>query len=157
MSFHCSTVDVEPVKLSDVFSRSKASYLSTDKFRLCTVHQAVQLLKKFAALYKDLPSYAEIFKPVMHFSDQLPVTYYPAKLKVSPWSQKANLVSGAPRIFHKRGTNFWHGDFSESMHVKIRNFALVWGGTHWQWHLLDPLCWFVKYVNVVSVVRKKLS
>ena len=78
-----STLDIGPMKLTDVFSRSKASYLSTDQFRLCAVHQAVQLLKKFCVLYSELPSHTEIFKPALHFCDQLPVKSYPEKLKVS--------------------------------------------------------------------------
>lgn len=81
------------MKLSDVFSRSKASFLSTDKFRLCTVHQAVVLLHKFARLYSHLPSFAEIFKPVTHFCDKLPVDVYPSKLKVQRFLERVILTS----------------------------------------------------------------
>ena len=82
LSLH-STLDIGPMKVTDVFSRSKALYLSTDQFRLCAVHQAVQLLKKFCVLHSELPSHTEIFKPVLHFCDQLPVESYPEMLKVS--------------------------------------------------------------------------
>ncbi len=81
--FYFSTLDIGAVKLSSVFSRSKSSYLSTDEFRLSMVLQALHILTRFSSLYTHLPSYTEIFKPVLHFCDRLPVKQYPLNVKVS--------------------------------------------------------------------------
>ncbi|XP_041369005.1 nucleolar protein 14-like [Gigantopelta aegis] len=63
--------------------------LSTDNFRVNAVNSCVHLLQEFSTLYADLPSYTEIFLPVIEICKQLPKHLYPQSLQ----SALSNLLS----------------------------------------------------------------
>jgi len=49
--------------------------------RVAVLRSCVQLLKKFAAIYKDLPSYAEIFDHARQLCDCIPYENYPKEVQ----------------------------------------------------------------------------
>lgn len=51
-------------------------------FRLSVIKGSVALLSEFQTLYQELPSYREIFSPVLDMMDKLPVNKYPQTLQV---------------------------------------------------------------------------
>jgi len=75
------SIEVRPVKLSDVFSKRRALYLGTDEFRVGCLYQALTLLHKFHDLYKHLPCATEIFAPVLYFAKKVSMKNYPEKVQ----------------------------------------------------------------------------
>lgn len=51
-------------------------------FRLSVIKGSVALLTEFQTLYQELPSYREIFSPILDMMDKLPVNKYPQTLQV---------------------------------------------------------------------------
>lgn len=52
-------------------------------FRLSVIKGCVALLSEFQTLYQELPSYREIFSPILDMMDKLPVNKYPLTLQVN--------------------------------------------------------------------------
>jgi nucleolar protein 14 len=75
-------VNIGPVKLSEVFSRSKASFLGTIGFRLGCIYQVIYLTLEFLKLYEQLPSYKNIVEPLSQFCKKLPTQNYPQEVQV---------------------------------------------------------------------------
>lgn len=53
----------------------------TDSFKVAAVHQCLVLLEEFSKLYVSLPSYREIFTPVLCICEKLPKEMYPESVQ----------------------------------------------------------------------------
>lgn len=76
--------DVKMLKMSKVLNvEMDIDELRNDDFRLSVIKGCVALLSEFQTLYQELPSYREIFSPVIDMMDKLPVNKYPLTLQES--------------------------------------------------------------------------
>ena len=82
LSFLC----VKDVMLHDlnitVLCNINEADVKLDVFRVDSLAQCLALLDLYTCLYKPLPSFREIFSPVVHFMKKLPLQLYPAQIKV---------------------------------------------------------------------------
>uniref|UniRef100_A0A8W8IK48 Nucleolar protein 14 n=1 Tax=Magallana gigas TaxID=29159 RepID=A0A8W8IK48_MAGGI len=76
--------DVKMLKMSKVLNvEMDIDELRNDEFRLSVIKGCVALLSEFQTLYQELPSYREIFSPILDMMDKLPVNKYPLTLQES--------------------------------------------------------------------------
>lgn len=76
--------DVKMLKMSKVLNvEMDIDELRNDDFRLSVIKGCVALLSEFQTLYQELPSYREIFSPILDMMDKLPVNKYPLTLQES--------------------------------------------------------------------------
>lgn len=76
--------DVKMLKMMKVLNMEMdKDELRNDDFRLSVIKGSVALLSEFQTLYQELPSYREIFSPVLDMMDKLPVNKYPQTLQES--------------------------------------------------------------------------
>lgn len=76
--------DVKMLKMTKVLiMEMEIDELRNDEFRLSVIKGCVALLSEFQTLYQELPSYREIFSPILDMMDKLPVNKYPQTLQGS--------------------------------------------------------------------------
>lgn len=68
-------------------------------FRLSVIKGCVALLSEFQTLYQELPSYREIFSPILDMMDKLPVNKYPLTLQVHSCYTSIGSVFNRARAF----------------------------------------------------------
>lgn len=77
-----SSFDFGPMKMSEVLNTEmELDSLRNDSFRLQATHSCVILIGEFSSLYKDLPTFREVFAPILYMFGKIDLNQYPATLK----------------------------------------------------------------------------
>uniref|UniRef100_A0A4W4DNP6 Nucleolar protein 14 n=1 Tax=Electrophorus electricus TaxID=8005 RepID=A0A4W4DNP6_ELEEL len=83
-----------PLTLTNILTE-----LQRDHYRLSVLHTCLDLVKRCTALYRELPSYQQIFQPIRTLlAKHLPVEGYPTPLQDLPESPSQH----APLVFEKK-------------------------------------------------------
>ncbi|XP_033755939.1 nucleolar protein 14-like [Pecten maximus] len=71
-----------PMKMSEVLNTEmELDSLRNDSFRLQATYSCVTLIGEFSSLYKDLPTFREVFSPILYMFGKIKFCQYPATLK----------------------------------------------------------------------------
>ncbi|XP_031569583.1 nucleolar protein 14-like [Actinia tenebrosa] len=92
-------VAIKPFVLSEALTPCDSDHRDTLPIRIGAVHLALHLTDQFALLYKDLPSFKEIFDPVLAHLQRIPIQSYPQPVKdlQSSLRQSLTTCSDQPR------------------------------------------------------------
>ncbi|XP_060076896.1 nucleolar protein 14-like [Ylistrum balloti] len=77
-----NSFEFSPMKMSEVLNTEmELDALRNDSFRLQATHSCVTLIGEFSSLYKDLPTFREVFSPILYMFGKIDKNQYPVTLK----------------------------------------------------------------------------